>query len=73
MGDFNTKVLGVARIRQKRVRPNSCRLTHLARILNVTQCNPELTTATADKRSHGQLVRLYFQPIQTGITITYGL
>ncbi|KAK9730265.1 Polycystin domain [Popillia japonica] len=72
MGDFNTKVLGVARIRQKRVRPNSCRLTHLARILNVTQCNPELTTATADKRSHGQLVRVYFQPIQTGITITYG-
>ncbi|GJQ80310.1 hypothetical protein Trydic_g12193 [Trypoxylus dichotomus] len=73
MADFNTKVLGVARIRQKRVRANSCALTAFARSLNFTRCDPELTTNAADKRSSvGKTIWTYWQPAQTGLTVTYG-
>lgn len=76
MADFSTKVLGVARIRQKRVLQGNCIAADFSHsLLNITRCKPELTTKTADKKSSGGKLTMwtYVQPLEAGVTITYGL
>lgn len=53
LDDYNTKILGVATIRQKRVHATRCLLATFTRIVNVSVCLPDYHRNTADKSDEG--------------------